>query len=63
LPRVMVSWDLVDDDGHAIPVTAEAIDEHQIPDRLLYACEQRALGSDLLGKALPPPTSSNSPGT
>jgi hypothetical protein len=56
LPRVVVSWDLVDDEGHAVPVTAEAIEQHQIPDTLLFACERRALNSDLAGKV----TSSNS---
>jgi hypothetical protein len=59
LPRVMVSWDLVDDDGHAVPVTADAIEQHEIPDTLLFACERRALNSDLSGKAI----SNNSPGT
>lgn len=58
LPRVLVSWDLVDDDGHAVPVTADAIDQHNIPDVLLYAIERRIFGSDLSGKA----TSSNSSG-
>lgn len=52
LPRVVVSWDLVDDDGHAVPVTAEAIDQHGIPDRLLFGIEQRVFGSDLSGKAI-----------
>ncbi|GAC1329867.1 MAG: hypothetical protein NVSMB2_28730 [Chloroflexota bacterium] len=59
LPRVLVSWDFVDDDGHAVPVTAEAIEEHAIPDTLLFACERRALNSDLSGKAI----SGNSPAT
>lgn len=50
LPRVIVSWDLVDDDGHAVPVTAEAIEQHNIPNTLLFAVERRALNSDLSGK-------------
>lgn len=59
LPRVLVSWDIVDDDQHAIPVTADALDQHHIPDTLLFAIERRALGSDLSGKA----TSSSSSST
>lgn len=58
LPRVLISWDLVDSDGHAIPVTAESIDQHEIPDSLLYAFQQRVINSDLSGKVI----SSNSPG-
>lgn len=60
LPKILLSWDLVDDDGHAIPVTAEAMEQHEIPDALLNACAQRIVNSDLSGKV---PTSSNSPGT
>lgn len=56
LPRVLASWDLVDDDGHAVPVTADAIEQHNIPNTLLFAVERRALNSDLSGKV----TSSNS---
>lgn len=52
LPKVMLAWDLVDDDGHAVPVTAEAMDQHQIPDELLFACEQRIGRSDLAGKVI-----------
>jgi hypothetical protein len=59
LPRVLESWDLVDNDGHAVPVTADAIEQHHIPDTLLFACERRALNSDLSGKAI----SSSLPGT
>jgi hypothetical protein len=59
LPRVLVSWDLVDDNDQAVPVTAEAIEQHHIPDALLFAIERRIFGSDLSGKA----TSSNLPGT
>lgn len=57
LPRVVISWDIVDDDGHAVPVTAEAIEQHEIPDSLLLAFHTRILNSDLSGKA----NSSNSP--
>lgn len=59
LPRVLVSWDLVDDEGHAVPVAADAIDAHNIPTALLRACADRAVQSDLSGKV----SSSNSPGT
>lgn len=52
LPRVLQSWDIVDDDGHVVPVTSEAIDQHHIPDALLMAIERRALNSDLAGKAI-----------
>lgn len=52
LPRVLISWDLVDVDGHAIPVTTEAIDQHEIPDALLFAIERRVFGSDLSGKVI-----------
>ncbi len=59
LPKVVISWDLVDADGHAVPVTAEAIDQHDIPVELLNPIAQRVVNSDLSGKV----TSSNSPGT
>lgn len=59
LPRVLVSWDLVDDEGQSVPVTAEAIDQHNIPTTLLRACADRAVQSDLSGKV----SSSNSPVT
>lgn len=59
LPRILVSWELVDDEGHAVPVTAEAIEQHEIPDSLLLAFHARVLKSDLSGKA----TSSNLSGT
>jgi hypothetical protein len=52
LPRVVVSWDIVDDDGHSIPVTVEAIDQHHIPDVLLFNIERRVLNSDLSGKVI-----------
>lgn len=59
LPRVLASWDLTDNDGHAVPITAEAMDQHEIPDSLLFAIERRALRSDLAGKVI----SNNSPAT
>jgi hypothetical protein len=59
LPRVLVSWDIVDDDGHAIPVTADAIDQHNVPTVLMQAIAKRAVDSELSGKA----SSSNSPGS
>lgn len=52
LPRMLLSWDLVDDDGHAVPVTAESIEQHAIPDSLLLAIHGRVFTSDLSGKAL-----------
>lgn len=55
LPRAVISWDLVDGDGHAVPVTAEALDLHEIPDVLLLAFHSRIVNSDLSGKV----TSSN----
>jgi hypothetical protein len=60
LPRVVISWDIIDDDGHAVPVTADAIEQHSIPDSLLLAFHARIVNSDLSGKV---PTSSISPGT
>lgn len=59
LPRVLVSWDFVDDDEHAIPVTAEAIDQHKMPFDLLNPIAARVVNSDLSGKV----TSSSLPGT
>src|SRR5437588_11703651 len=49
LPRIVVSWDIVDDDGHAIPLTADAIEQHHIPDTLLFNIERRAPNRDLSG--------------
>jgi hypothetical protein len=60
LPRVLVSWDVTDDNGLAIPTTAEAFDQYDIPDQMLYAIERRVITSDSSGKALPV-TSNNSP--
>lgn len=59
LPRVLLSWDLTDDEGHAIPITSEAFDQFEIPEELLREIERRVLGSDLAGKAR---TSNNSLG-
>jgi hypothetical protein len=52
LPRILVSWDIVDDEGHAIPPSAEAIEQHHIPDALLFAIERRVLNTDLSGKVI-----------
>jgi hypothetical protein len=52
LPKIVLEWDIVDDDGHAIPVTAEAFDQYDIPDALLAAVERRTTGSDLSGKVI-----------
>jgi len=57
LPRVLVTWDLSDDDGHAVPVTAEAIDQHALPDALLLSFHAHVIQSDLSGKVR---TSNNS---
>lgn len=50
LPRLIESWDITDDDGHAIPVTAEAFDQFDVPDVLLSAFERRIFAGDLAGK-------------
>lgn len=52
LPRIAISWDIVDDEGHAVPVTAEAFDRHEIPTDLLMGIANRLTGSDLSGKAM-----------
>lgn len=52
LPRIVESWDISDNDGHAIPVSAEAIDQHNMPEALLRTIERRIAGSDLAGKAI-----------
>lgn len=52
LPKIILTWDLVDDDGHAIPVTSDAIEQHHMPDALLIAIEHRVTGSDLAGKVI-----------
>lgn len=59
LPKVIVSWDIVDDSGTMIPITPESFDQYHVPDVLLFAMEQRVFGSDLSGKVI----SSNSHGT
>lgn len=60
LPQVLTSWDIVDDGGSAIPITAEGFDQYGVPDALLLVIERRVFQSDLAGKV---PTSNNSPGT
>lgn len=57
LPRALQSWDITDDDEHAIPCTAEAFDQFALPDRLLIAVENAVTGSDLSGKAISRPSS------
>src|SRR5437588_2394965 len=59
LPQILISWDIVDDGGSAIPITGEAFDQYQIPDVLLFAIERRVFNSDLSGKV----TSNNSHAT
>ena len=59
LPKVLVSWELVDDDEHALPATAEAITNYDVPDTLLAAIWRRIIGSELSGKV----TSNNSHAT
>lgn len=51
LPRIVLSWDVLNDSGEHIPITADAFDQYEIPDELLLAIEERATGSDLAGKA------------
>ena len=57
LPQVLTMWDIVDDGGTAIPITAEAFDQYHMPDALLFAIERRVFASDLAGKVV---TSNNS---
>lgn len=52
LPKVLISWEIVADDGAPIPITGEAFDEHHIPDAILAAFDRRIFGSDLAGKVL-----------
>lgn len=59
LPKVLISWDITDADGTMISPSAEAFDQHKIPDVLLFAIERRLFQSDLSGKV----TSSSSPGS
>lgn len=56
LPKVIVSWDIVED-GQPIPITAEAFDQFHIPDVILTAFERRVFAGDLAGKV---PNSTNS---
>lgn len=58
LPRVLVTWDLSDDESHVIPVTADAIEQHGLPDALLLAFHAHVIQSDLSGK-VPARTSSS----
>jgi hypothetical protein len=62
LPRVVESWDITDDDEHAIPVTAEAFDQYGIPDVMLIAIERRIWAGDLSGKVPTPTTLTTSSG-
>lgn len=50
LPRLLKSWDLVDDDGQPIPITAGAFEQYHIPTRLLRMCETAVLESMTAGK-------------
>lgn len=43
LPKLLVSWDIQDADGAAIPVTAEAITAHKVPMRFLRMVEKAVL--------------------
>lgn len=60
LPRIALSWDVTDDEGHDVPITAEAFDQYDIPTDLLSGIAVRLTGSDLAGKAL---NSNNSRGS
>lgn len=50
LVKSLIDWDLVDDSGTMIPITAEAFDQYNVPDALLFAIERRIFLSDLSGK-------------
>jgi hypothetical protein len=51
LPRLLVSWDLEDADGNQLPITAEAIEQHHLPTRLLTMMEKAVVDSVAAGKA------------
>lgn len=51
LGRILKEWDLVDDDGQPVPITLEAFDKHEVPNRLLAAISDAVQGSVLAGKA------------
>jgi hypothetical protein len=50
LPKWLVSWDLVEVDGTAVPITAEAMDKHKVPTRLLKLIETAVVDSAAAGK-------------
>lgn len=50
IPRLLVSWGITDDNGTMIPITAEAIEEYNIPTDVLAAIETRVVPADLAGK-------------
>jgi hypothetical protein len=52
LPQIALSWDIVDDEGHDVPITSEAFDQYDIPTDLLNGIAMRLTGSDLSGKAM-----------
>lgn len=43
MPKLLRSWELTDDGGAEIPVTAEAIAQHQVPTRFLRLAEKAVL--------------------
>lgn len=47
LPRMLTEWDLTDDDNHSVPVTREAIEQHDVPLRFLSECERVVLAGVL----------------
>jgi len=50
LPRLLVSWELVDNDDQPVPITAEAMEQHQIPTRLLGMIESAIVETAAAGK-------------
>jgi hypothetical protein len=58
LPRMLQSWELAAQ-GEPIPITPEAIEQHQIPTRLLAMIERAVANATALGKE----SSGTSPGS
>lgn len=50
LSRLVVSWDLTDDEGQPLPITREAFDQHQVPNRLLGTMVDAIMNRSVSGK-------------
>lgn len=50
LPKLLTQWDLVEADGSAVPITAEAMERHKMPTRLLRMIETAVVDSAAAGK-------------